>query len=351
MRMKKTMTLLGTIFLTCSLSMAGCGGTDTKAGEQSETIANTEDTGSAEISDDADAGSDEEAIQADGQEAGAETETVKPVGGQQAADEGDTKGQVAAAGEMAQVLDVGDESLTPVAAEALKDGTYPVKVDSSSTMFQIRSCDLIVGDGQMRAVMTMGGTGYLYVFMGTGEEAVEADEAQYISYEENENGEHTFTVPLKALNQVVECTAYSRKKEKWYDRQLLFRADSLPMEAFAQSGTKSVLDLGLADGNYTVEVQLGGGSGRASVESPAKLVVEDGKAFATIVFSSKNYDYMLVDGGKYENTNSDGNSTFIIPVEGFDANLSVVGDTTAMSTPHEIDYTLYFTSDSIRELE
>ena len=67
---------------------------------------------------------------------------------------------------------------------------------------------------------------------------------------------------------------------------------------------------------------------------------------ATIVWSSPNYDYMLVDGEKYLPVNTDGNSTFEIPVAALDTPLAVVGDTTAMSTPHEIDYTLTFDASS-----
>ena len=68
----------------------------------------------------------------------------------------------------------------------------------------------------------------------------------------------------------------------------------------------------------------------------------DGKISATIVWSSKNYDYMLVDGEKFSTENEGGNSTFTIPVAALDTDLEVVGDTTAMSTPHEVDYTLNF---------
>ena len=49
------------------------------------------------------------------------------------------------------------------------------------------------------------------------------------------------------------------------------------------------------------------------MESPAALTVADGRMTATIVWSSSNYDYMLVDGEKYLPTNTEGNSTFEIP--------------------------------------
>lgn len=105
----------------------------------------------------------------------------------------------------------------------------------------------------------------------------------------------------------------------------------------------------LEDGEYTVEVELGGGSGRASVSSPAALRVENGQAFARIEWSSSHYDYMLVDGEKYLPVNTEGNSVFEIPVAGFDEPLAVIGDTTAMSVPHEVEYTLTFALSSVEK--
>ena len=96
------------------------------------------------------------------------------------------------------------------------------------------------------------------------------------------------------------------------------------------------------DGTYQMEVELFGGSGRASVTSPAKVEIKDGKAVATLEWSSPNYDYMVVDGEKYLPVNTEGNSVFQIPVEAFDQDIVVIADTVAMSTPHEIEYTLNF---------
>ena len=96
------------------------------------------------------------------------------------------------------------------------------------------------------------------------------------------------------------------------------------------------------DGEYSIQVDLEGGSGKASVTSPTILTVEDGKAYAQIQWSSSNYDYMIVDGEKYLPTNTEGNSTFEIPVSALDTPLAVTADTVAMSTPHEIEYTLTF---------
>lgn len=233
-------------------------------------------------------------------------------------------------------------STEPVSASDLNDGTYTITVDSSSSMFNITDCQLTVADGKMTAVMTMGGTGYQYLFMGKG---ADAEESGYIPFEETNDGANTFTVPVESLNTEIDCSAFSKKKEEWYDRTLVFRADSLPAEAFKNAPSSASSDI--EDGEYTVEVTLEGGSGKSSVESPAKLTVESGKAFAEIVWNSPNYDYMIVDGEKILPFNTDGNSSFKIPVSEFDSKIDVKADTTAMSEPHEIEYTLYFNSESI----
>lgn len=236
------------------------------------------------------------------------------------------------------------EDMTPVYADSLNDGEYSITVDSSSSMFTVTDCTITVADGKMTARMTMGGTGYLYVFMGKGENATEDG---YIPFEENADGTHSFTVPVEGLDMGIDCAAFSKKKEKWYDRTLLFRADSLPAEAFAEGTFNTAESLGLADGVYTAEVTLNGGSGRASVMSPAKITVENGTAAAEIEWSSSKYDSMTVGGEKYSPVNTEGNSVFVIPVTGFDCKMPISATTSAMSTPHDIEYTLFFDSTTL----
>ena len=103
------------------------------------------------------------------------------------------------------------------------------------------------------------------------------------------------------------------------------------------------------DGEYAIYVSMTGGSGKATVVSPTVFLVKDGKAYAKLQWSSSNYDYMIVAGEKIlnENTNENGYSTFTIPVTAFDSEMSVIADTTAMGTPHEITYALTFYADSI----
>ena len=240
---------------------------------------------------------------------------------------------------------------TPIYADQIKDGVYPIKVDSSSSMFQITACRLTVKDGAMSAVMTMGGTGYLKLYMGTGEAALKASEADYIPYVETAGGAHTFKVPVKALDMEIDCSAFSKKKEKWYDRVLVFCSDSIPPDCLSEENVTTAGSLNLENGMYTAKVVLTGGSGRASVESPASLRVEDGKVFATIIWGSANYDYMKVDGEKFDLISTEGNSAFEIPVAVFDRNMPVIADTVAMSEPHEIEYGLIFDSATIVKVQ
>ena len=143
----------------------------------------------------------------------------------------------------------------------------------------------------------------------------------------------------------ASCAAWSRNKQLWYDRTLVFRADSLPLEAFRNLTTAESLQL--ENGDYTVSVTLSGGSGRAGIQSPCRLWIADGSAKAEIVWSSANYDYMIVNGEKILTEIRDGHSVCVIPVTVFDRALKVVADTTAMSKPHEIDYTLFFDASTI----
>ena len=45
----------------------------------------------------------------------------------------------------------------------------------------------------------------------------------------------------------------------------------------------------------------------------------------------------------------DGSSTFEIPIPDFDKPITVAANTTAMSTPHEIEYTVTFLQNSIKQ--
>ncbi|MBE6009108.1 MAG: hypothetical protein E7236_00415 [Lachnospiraceae bacterium] len=119
-------------------------------------------------------------------------------------------------------------------------------------------------------------------------------------------------------------------------------------EGTQQTAEPVPVEINLDDGTYSIQVNMTGGSGRASVSSPTWLIVKDHKAYAKLLWSSSYYDYMLVGGKKYLNESEDGgNSTFTIPITNMDGAMEVVADTTAMGDPVAIDYRLTFYEDSV----
>ena len=255
---------------------------------------------------------------------------------------------VAQANEMSAIEEVVESWMVPVYPEELVDGQYEIEVESSSAMFHIEECILTVAEGQMTAQMKMSGKGYLYVYMGTGAEAVQSSEEEYISFKEAEDGRHIYEIPVEALDSGISCTAFSKNREKWYDRTLAFLSASLPPEAFKNLEITTADSLNLENGTYTIEVSLEG-AGRAVVTSPTDLYVEDGLAMAEIVFGSSNYDYVIAGDEKCSLLNKEGNSTFLIPVEGFDYNFPIIADSIALGKPREISFTIRFDSSTIRQ--
>ena len=270
----------------------------------------------------------------------------------------------------------------------LEDGTYKVDFNTDSGMFHENpdyndgKATLTVKDGKMTVHITLNSKNIVQLFLGSAEDA-QKDGAEVlepttdtVTYSDGMSEEvYGFDIPVPAIDEEFDV-ALIGTKGKWYDHKVSVKnpvksddtdakkddkenkdadskADDTDKDAkdSKTSEGKTLADLNLEDGDYTMDVTLTGGSGRATIDSPAAINVEGDKATATIVWSSPNYDYMLVDGEKYEPVNKDGNSTFEIPVSVFDAEMEVTADTVAMSEPHEIDYTLNFDSTTAKEAE
>ena len=120
-------------------------------------------------------------------------------------------------------------------------------------------------------------------------------------------------------------------------------AESSEVRATA-TGLQSFSELSeIPDGSYWIRVSMTGGSGRASISSPTGFYVKDGQATADIHWSSSSYDYMMLDGVRYDAfTDAAGHSAMTIPVSVLDTAIPVLADTTAMSKPYEIEYQLSF---------
>lgn len=259
--------------------------------------------------------------------------------------------QVASQSESLPPQKVGTEDMIPLSASEILEGSYEVEVESSSSMFRITKAILTVKDGNMTARLTMGGKSYSKLFLGTAEEASNSNGNGEIPASKDENGAVLFEIPVSALNSSIKCAAFSKKKSRWYDRDILFDASTLPAEKLLSS--PKIEQINLKDGNYFVNVELTGGSGRAKITSPAKVSVKGGKAVAIIEWSSPNFDYMKVNHERYDADTKilekGGNSTFRIPVYAFDKKLPVTADTVAMSKAHEINYWLQFDSNSAKK--
>ena len=249
-----------------------------------------------------------------------------------------------AAGSEAASSVASSAAASETAAAALPDGVYTAEFDTDSGMFHANeACDgkgtLTVENGTMTFHVSLASKKIVNLYVGMAADA-DANKADWllpttdtVTYSDGTSEEvYGYDIPVAAVDEDFQL-ALLGTKGKWYDHTVSIRNAEPKAETAAETP---------ADGEYNVNVVLEGGSGRATVDSPAALTVADGKMTATIVWSSPNYDYMIVDGEKYLPTNTEGNSTFEIPVSALGTPLAVTADTVAMSTPHEIEYTLTF---------
>lgn len=256
----------------------------------------------------------------------------------------------------------------------LADGVYTAEFHTDSSMFHVNeACDgkgkLTVENGQMTIHISLASTHIVNLYVGLAEDAAK-DGAELlqpttdtVTYSDGTTEEvYGFDVPVPAIDEEFDL-ALLGTKGKWYDHKV---SVTNPVEGYEEQGagtenagtdgTKAggnvAFEGTLDEGTYTDEIKFEGGSGRASIQSPVTLTVgADGKMTATVEWSSPNYDYMIVDGEKLFPVNTEGNSVFEIPVSAFDTPITVIGDTVAMSKPHEIEYTLTFLSDTLKNAE
>lgn len=273
----------------------------------------------------------------------------------------------------------------------VSDGSYKVNVTSSSSMFKVMDCILTSKNGEMTAKITLSGTGYDYLYVGTSAEAALADKSKWIPYVVDKNGMYTYTIPVSLLDTGISVAAFSHKKQVWYDRTLTFASAGMKnlnnsnstngttgnngntnqgnntsqntnfgtgttsgntgtnqtpdkeskYEADLNGGTARVNSATtLVDGVYTPDkFSWSGGTGKVSI-SCTKITVTGGQAYATIVFSSGSYGYVKANGNTYYPTATGSTSTFVIPVE-LNKNNTIIGMTTKMSTAHEISYSIF----------
>jgi len=263
------------------------------------------------------------------------------------------------------------------------DGIYKVNnVVSSSTMFRVVGCTLTVKNGKMSAVLTLSGTGYDYLYLGTKEKAAKADKSLWVPFKEDNNGKYTYTVPLESLDKEIAVAAFSHNRQSWYGRTLVFHSDSLekigdisnegnggtngdsttpsesnngsilkPNDGKAENESKYEADTSgatskvnsstvLADGVYTPDrFTWSGGTGKVKIYCN-KITIQNGQAYATLVFDSDHYQYVKANGNTYYTSKGGGTATVTIPIA-LNQNNKILGMTDKMSVAHEIEYTIF----------
>jgi hypothetical protein len=164
-------------------------------------------------------------------------------------------------------------------------------------------------------------------------------------------GNHTSAVDEAASGSSAAAEGTSSLSESLSEKS---RSDSSAEDVLTDSGALSSISVDsssveqaaeensfdnrtdLADGDYKPdEFSWSGGSGRVEISCNG-LTVKNGRSYADIQFSSTHYIYVRAGGLKIN-----GSGSFRIPVS-LNQNNTVIGCTTAMSTPHEITYTMYF---------
>ena len=214
----------------------------------------------------------------------------------------DMPARLETAREAMDAMPVGRYGMTPITD--VPDGAYTVKVESSSPYFRVVEATLTVSGGAMSADIVIGSTSYDRVRVGDEIPGTVRD------------GRTTFQIPVPGLNVAFDCAAHSVKRDQWYDRKLLIDASSLPegtlpyplpdygliekaLDAFlpdaqpetAEAQAVEPVAVNRPDGDYAIEVTLAGGSGRASVSSPTRMIVREGRAYARLLWSSAYYAY------------------------------------------------------------
>lgn len=269
------------------------------------------------------------------------------------------------------------------------DGVYTTTAETGTTMFRVVEIILTVKNGKMSAEITLSGTGYDYLYMGTAAEAAAVQENQwikcnnsskpYVEKGENKTG-RTYTIPISSLDTPIVMASHSERYKKWYDRSITVSSNNLkkissgeagngeggslnPTPTVVETATKdSVKDTTpaeesksesdtsgstsqvnsktkLKDGVYTPDkFTWSGGTGKVNITCD-KVTIKNGQALATIAFSSSAYQYVKANGKKYFPTHTGGKSIFVIPVE-LNKNNKIIGMTTKMSTAHEIEYSI-----------
>lgn len=296
--------------------------------------------------------------------------------------------------------------------QGLKEGTYEYVKDATNQvytvttdpgMFSVTEATLSKIAEGMKVKVTLKGTGYDALYLGSKEDAKKDDGKNWITpcetKGEGENQQYVFEIPVSALNTSIPIATHGRKSKKWFNHTITFNFNTNTVDAgedqsnsgdngnnennggsnnngnngnnsgsgnnggntnnsgsnnnYGQNGSDNKYDSNtngstgrvntstkLADGVYSPDGFLwSGGTGKVGITC-SQIRISGGQAYATITFSSSHYQYVKANGSKYLPVSQGGSTTFEIPVE-LNKNNKIIGMTTAMSQAHEITYSIF----------
>lgn len=296
--------------------------------------------------------------------------------------------------------------------QGLKEGTYEYVKDATNQvytvttdpgMFSVTEATLSKTAEGMKVKVTLKGTGYDALYLGSKEDAKKDDGKNWITpcetKGEGENQQYVFEIPVSALNTSIPIATHGTKSKKWFNHTITFNFNTNTVDAgedqsnsgdngnnennggsnnngnngnnsgsgnnggntnnsgsnnnYGQNGSDNKYDSNtngstgrvntstkLADGVYSPDGFLwSGGTGKVSITC-SQIRISGGQAYATITFSSSHYQYVKANGSKYLPVSQGGSTTFEIPVE-LNKNNKIIGMTTAMSQAHEITYSIF----------
>ena len=288
--------------------------------------------------------------------------------------------------------------------EYVKDAANQVyTVTTDPGMFSVTEATLSKTAEGMKAKVTLKGTGYDVLYLGSDEDAKKDDGKNWIipceTKGEGENQQYVFEIPVSALNTSIPIATHGTKSKKWFNHTITFNFNTNIVDAgedqsnsgdngnngnnggsnnngnngnnsgsgnnggntnnsgsnnnSGQNGSDNKYDSNtngstgrvntstkLADGVYSPDGFLwSGGTGKVSITC-SQIRISGGQAYATIAFSSSHYQYVKANGSTYYPTSQGSSTTFEIPVE-LNKNNKIIGMTTAMSQAHEITYSIF----------
>lgn len=296
--------------------------------------------------------------------------------------------------------------------QGLKEGTYEYVKDATNQvytvttdpgMFSVTEATLSKTAEGMKVKVTLKGTGYDALYLGSKEDAKKDDGKNWITpcetKGEGENQQYVFEIPVSALNTSIPIATHGTKSKKWFNHTITFNFNTNTVDAgedqsnsgdngnngnnggsnnngnngnnsgsgnnggntnnsgsnnnYGQNGSDNKYDSNtngstgrvntstkLADGVYSPDGFLwSGGTGKVGITC-SQIRISGGQAYATITFSSSHYQYVKANGSKYLPVSQGGSTTFEIPVE-LNKNNKIIGMTTAMSQAHEITYSIF----------